>query len=96
MVSSNNVHQARLLYPNINVVTEDFDRDCYVVEPAKATSSKSFEILSTFRKTKGEWKPSRPPSRFSDLCTYLCPYAKSSSRFLTFLVSLQACLLELH
>lgn len=68
MVASNNVHQARLLYPNINVVTEDFDRDCYIVEPAKAASSKSFEILSTFRKTKGEWKPSRPPSRFSDLC----------------------------
>jgi len=51
-------HQ-RLLYPELQVVTEDYVNDLLVV-----TSSKSFDIMSAFRKTEGQWHPSRLEKRY--------------------------------
>jgi len=56
-------HQ-RLLYPELRVVTEDYVHDLLVVQPAAATTSKSFDILSAFRKTRGQWHPSRLEKRY--------------------------------
>lgn len=57
------IGQRRRLYPQLTVVTEDLDRDCYLVTPSRATASKSFEMLAAFRKAGGEWMPGRMASR---------------------------------
>ena len=55
--------QPRSLYPDLRVVTEDHERDCFLVQFSRAKTSKSFDILSAFRKTKGEWATRRGLSR---------------------------------
>ena len=54
----------RRLYPQLTVVTEDMDRDCYLVTPSRATASKSFEMLAAFNKAGGEWMPGRMAARW--------------------------------
>ena len=55
----------RRLYPRLKVVTEDYERDCYLVTPSRAAASKSFELLAAFRKAGGEWMPGRTASRWA-------------------------------
>jgi hypothetical protein len=53
------LEKKRPLYPNLRVVTEDYENDCYLVAPSRAATSLSFDMLTAFRKSKGEWS-SRP------------------------------------
>lgn len=53
----------RTLYPDLKVVTEDYERDCFMVQVSRAKTSRSFDILSAFRRTKGGWIPNKAPSK---------------------------------